>query len=211
MSKPRAVTYPLLFAVAFAMPLTLIMPLHAQTSGGTSGGISGGSPSTSPGATKSSGTSPGPAAIPGQSGTSTAAPSSDTIGNERTPSATTRQDTYDRLPDEPGPDYSITPGDPLDDNPAAAAGSQNEFPAARSDDAGALESEMVPETERATRGGIPTGQPQADARTREIRKEKERTAVDTLGECMEAWDPETHISKDDWKETCARTLDEPHL
>jgi hypothetical protein len=203
-----------MFAVLFAMPLTMGVPLRAQTSGGssggTSGGMSGGSPSTSPGTSTSRSTSPGAAAIPGQSGTSTAAPSSDTIGNQRTPSATTRGDTYDRLPDEPGPDYSITPGDPLDDNPAAAAGPPSKFPGggATAPDA---DSEMVPDTTRATRGGTPASQARVDARNEEIREEKERTAVDTLGECMEAWGPETHISKDNWKDTCARTLDEPHL
>ena len=35
--------------------------------------------------------------------------------------------------------------------------------------------------------------------------------MDTLGACKKAWDPETQIGNDNWKKTCARTLDEPHL
>ena len=207
----RPVTRSLLFAVLFAMPMMMPVPSHAQVSGGTSGGSTSTSPTASPSASPGTRTSPGRAAIPGQSGPSTASPSSDTIGNARTPSQTTRQDTYDRLPDEPGPDHRITPDDPLDSNPAAAVGPQSAFPDGRAGAAPGADSKMVPDTERATRGGSPAGQAQVDARRQEIRKEKERTAVDTLGECMKAWDPETHISKDNWKETCARTLDEPHL
>ena len=33
----------------------------------------------------------------------------------------------------------------------------------------------------------------------------------TMSECMAAWDAETHLSKDKWRETCQRTLTEPHL
>jgi hypothetical protein len=32
-----------------------------------------------------------------------------------------------------------------------------------------------------------------------------------MSECMAAWDSETHLSKDKWRETCQRTLTEPHL
>ena len=217
MSASRALARPLLLlAILFVGP---IVAPHAQVGGGTSGGTSGGmtggsssmstsptSPSTSPGTS----TSRGRAVIPGQSGTATAPPSADTIGNARTPSETTRGDTYDRLPDEPGPDYRISPDDPLDNNPAAAAGPQSKFPGRVGAETGA-DSEMIPDTQRATRGVDPASQGQVEARRQEIRKEKERTEVDTLSECMEAWDPETHIGKDEWKKTCKRTLTEPHL
>jgi hypothetical protein len=33
----------------------------------------------------------------------------------------------------------------------------------------------------------------------------------TLAECMGAWDGETHMSKDEWRNTCKRTLKEPHI
>jgi hypothetical protein len=33
----------------------------------------------------------------------------------------------------------------------------------------------------------------------------------TMSECMAAWDAETHLSKEKWRETCQRTLTEPHL
>jgi hypothetical protein len=29
---------------------------------------------------------------------------------------------------------------------------------------------------------------------------------DTLGDCMSFWDPGTHMSKDEWRRTCQRTL-----
>jgi len=33
----------------------------------------------------------------------------------------------------------------------------------------------------------------------------------TTAECEGAWDAQTHMSKDKWRETCRRTLTEPHL
>ena len=33
----------------------------------------------------------------------------------------------------------------------------------------------------------------------------------TMQECEAAWDAETHMSKDKWRETCRRTLTAPHL
>jgi len=33
----------------------------------------------------------------------------------------------------------------------------------------------------------------------------------TMQECEAAWDAETHMSKDKWRETCSRTLTAPHL
>jgi hypothetical protein len=33
----------------------------------------------------------------------------------------------------------------------------------------------------------------------------------TLAECEATWDAETHMSKEEWRETCRRTLSEPHL
>jgi hypothetical protein len=218
MSVSRALARPLLLiAILFVGP---VVAPHAQVGGGTSGGTSGGTPggsssmSTSPSSPSTSPTtrtSPNGAVIPGQPGATTAAPSSDTIGNARAPSETTRGDTYDRLPDEPGPDYRISPDDPLDNNPAAAAGPQSKFPDGRAGADTGAGSEMIPDTNRATRGANPAGQAQAEAQRQQIRKQKERTEVDTLSECMEAWDPQTHIGKDEWKKTCARTLTEPHL
>jgi hypothetical protein len=40
---------------------------------------------------------------------------------------------------------------------------------------------------------------------------REGAAGRTMAECEEAWDPETHMSKAKWRETCRRTLTEPHL
>jgi hypothetical protein len=33
----------------------------------------------------------------------------------------------------------------------------------------------------------------------------------TMAECEAAWDAKTHMSKDTWRDTCRRTLTEPHL
>ena len=33
----------------------------------------------------------------------------------------------------------------------------------------------------------------------------------TMQECEAAWDAKTHMSKDKWRETCSRTLTDPHL
>jgi hypothetical protein len=33
----------------------------------------------------------------------------------------------------------------------------------------------------------------------------------TMAECEAAWDAETHMSKETWRDTCRRTLTEPHL
>lgn len=33
----------------------------------------------------------------------------------------------------------------------------------------------------------------------------------TMAECEAAWDSKTHMSKDTWRDTCRRTLTEPHL
>lgn len=33
----------------------------------------------------------------------------------------------------------------------------------------------------------------------------------SLAECEATWDAETHMSKEEWRETCRRTLTEPHL
>lgn len=217
MHSPRTLAGSLLLATLFASPLA-----HAQISGGTSGGTGGGSvggtstsTTTSPTTSASPSRNPPsrPSAIPGQARGSTAPPSADTIGNARTPSSTTRGDTYDRLPDEPGPDYRLTPNDPLDNNPAAAAGTPSDFPAGNTTPGNRAQrdSEMVPDTERASRGGDTVRSAQTETRREQIRERKEHTAVDTMGECKEAWDPQTHISKDEWKQTCARTLAEPHL
>ncbi len=32
-----------------------------------------------------------------------------------------------------------------------------------------------------------------------------------MAECEAAWDEDTHMTKDKWRETCNRTLTEPHL
>ena len=34
--------------------------------------------------------------------------------------------------------------------------------------------------------------------------------VSFLAECEAAWDAETHMSKETWRDTCRRTLTEPH-
>jgi hypothetical protein len=187
-------------AVLIAAPA---IDVRAQsTSGGSiSGGITGGSGTTG-----------------SRSPTTTSPSRTDPLADTRAPSPVTRRDTYDRLPDEPGPDYDTSPADPLGNNPASAVGPQSEYPDryttdTRSDsllpeaDQRQLrpDSKVVPKSRRVT-GGTPSG-----GRASEVRRRKEKTAVDTMPECVDAWDPETHIDKNEWKETCQRTLEKPHL
>ncbi len=192
-----------------AIALLLIAPtadVRAQSTGGgsISGGITGGA--------TSSGTRAGSPA------TTTSPSRTDPLADTRAPSSVTRRDTYDRLPDEPGPDYESTAADPLGKNPSSALGPQSDFPDRYITDTRRdtlmpeadhrqlrPDSKVVPKSQRVT-GGAPAG-----GRPAEVRRRKEETAVDTMPECVEAWDPATHISRDEWKETCDRTLEEPHL
>jgi len=154
----------------------------------------------------------------GAPATTTSPSRTDPLADTRAPSSVTRRDTYDRLPDEPGPDYNPTAADPLGKNPSSALGPQSDFPDRYITDTRRdtlmpeadhrqlrPDSKVVPKSQRVT-GGAPSG-----GRPSEIRRRKEETAVDTMPECVEAWDPETHISRNQWKETCDRTLEEPHL
>jgi hypothetical protein len=43
------------------------------------------------------------------------------------------------------------------------------------------------------------------------RSNREGAAGATMQECEAAWDAETHMSKEKWRETCRRTLTKPHL
>lgn len=141
------------------------------------------------------------------------------MADERAPSPVTRREQYDRLPDEPGPDYNPQPSDPLGKNPASALGPQSEFPDRYITDTRRdslmpeadhrqlrPDSKVVPQSERVT-GGMPSN----SARPSEKRRMKEETAVDTMPECMKAWTPETHMAKDEWEKTCSRTLEKPHM
>jgi hypothetical protein len=154
----------------------------------------------------------------GAPATTTSPSRTDPLADTRAPSSVTRRDTYDRLPDEPGPDYNPTAADPLGKNPSSALGPQSDFPDSYITDTRRdtlmpeadhrqlrPDSKVVPKSQRVT-GGAPAG-----GRPAEVRRRKEETAVDTMPECVEAWDPATHISRDEWKETCDRTLEEPHL
>lgn len=172
----------------------------------------GNNPSAAAGRATPSGTRAGPPA------TTTPPSGADPLADTRAPSSVTRRDTYDRLPDEPGPDYESTAEDPLGKNPSSALGPQSDFPDRYITDTRRdtlmpeadhrqlrPDSKVVPKSQRVT-GGAPAG-----GRPAEVRRRKEETAVDTMPECVEAWDPATHISRDEWKETCDRTLEEPHL
>ena len=43
------------------------------------------------------------------------------------------------------------------------------------------------------------------------RSNREGARGATMQECEAAWDAETHMSKEKWRETCRRTLTDPHL
>jgi hypothetical protein len=40
---------------------------------------------------------------------------------------------------------------------------------------------------------------------------REGAGGNTMGDCMAAWDSETHVSRENWRRICARTLTKPHL
>jgi hypothetical protein len=43
------------------------------------------------------------------------------------------------------------------------------------------------------------------------RSNREGATGANMQECEAAWDEKTHMSKAKWRETCARTLTEPHI
>jgi hypothetical protein len=209
MNSPRDTTIIPFVAAAVCFGALTCSAQAQTTGGGTSGGsISGGI--TGGGATSRSGI---PTTTPSPVGRA------DPLADERAPSPVTRREQYDRLPDEPGPDYNPRPSDPLGKNPASALGPQSEFPDRYITDTRRdslmpeadhrqlrPDSKVVPRNERVT-GGMPSN----SARPRDVRRMKEETAVDTMSECMDSWDPKTHMDKDKWEKTCSRTLEKPHM
>ena len=43
------------------------------------------------------------------------------------------------------------------------------------------------------------------------RANREGASGANMKDCEAAWDEKTHMSKDKWRETCSRTLTDPHL
>jgi hypothetical protein len=48
--------------------------------------------------------------------------------------------------------------------------------------------------------------PQSNANSLDVATPPAETREETLAECLSYWDPGTHMSKAEWRETCKRTL-----
>ena len=167
-------------------------------SGGTSsGGISGGGVSGSPGgisggaSPRTGGTSPNTLTPQAPLRPTQPTTSSDGTASPGANNAVERSPGYTRTAPGSNDDTVIRP-QPLPNQSGAPPQAATEAPIGPDDNsqAGAVRDPNVETGGGAARTGA-TGR--------------------TVEECMAAWEPETHMSKENWRETCERTLQGPHI
>jgi len=199
----------ILFSSAVALfPVVAV----AQSSGGSGGGSSGGSSAGSAGGSTGGGVGRGAGspstgrslggssrAVPGTPNTNpngfrnNAAPT--TAPGTRTPAQeNTRQRAMDLRNSEPPATQPTAPGDTR--GRTSDVGQDDEQPSPNS---GALPERVSPgrstDLNELSAGGSP----------------RQGAVGRTMAECEGAWDAQTHMSKEKWRETCRRTLTDPHL
>jgi len=198
-----------LMIVAAAVALSPVA-VAAQSSGGSGGGSSGGgggsasggssgSTGAGAGATRGAGSLSPRGAAP-RSGTSTTNPAGPR--NDASPTTTpalttpaqerTRQRTMDLRNSDPTTPQAAEPGETR--GRTSDVGPDDE----PSPNSGALPERVNPD--RSQPNELSAG---GSARQGAVGK--------TMAECEAAWDAETHMSKEKWRDTCRRTLTAPHL
>jgi len=195
----------LLYAAVAIFPVAAV----AQSSGGSGGGSSGGGSSAGSaggsigggraGGSPSMGRSLGgsSATIPGTPNTNPNGfrnNASPTMPGLRTPAQeNTRQRAMDLRNSEPSASQPVDPGDSR--GRTSDLGQDEEI----SPNSGALPERVSPgrssELNELSAGG----------------SSRQGAVGRTMAECEGAWDAQTHMSKEKWRETCRRTLTSPHL
>jgi len=201
----------LLYAAVALFPIAAI----AQSSGGSGGGSSGGGSSAGSAgggsvgggaAGRGTGSRSTGRSLGGSSATIPGTPNTNPNGfrNNASPTTTpglrtpaqenTRQRAMDLRNSEPSTSQPTTPGDTR--GRTSDVGQEDEQPSPNS---GALPERVSPgrstDVNELSAGG----------------SSRQGAVGRTMAECEGAWDAQTHMSKEKWRETCRRTLTDPHL